>query len=234
MSVNLSRLVTKPTKWHVAHSEDWSDWADAQADLSLRWAHSHFVGFVMRQLNCTQSCAWLCKWWMLSFLTPANGRALVMMHNVSKSVPIAWLKNRMLLTEYLTVFSWYENDVAQWWWWFDKQLLLRTRLPNHDHFFVTGFISGNIADMSRDMTKPTKWVCAQRRLRSAWASAQSDQSSLCTQWVAKDPSFLHADSENSDQTGRMPRLIWVFAGRPVTLLVLSWGGSHGYCSYGGL
>ena len=24
-----------------------SDWADAQADLSLRWAHSHFVGFVM-------------------------------------------------------------------------------------------------------------------------------------------------------------------------------------------
>ena len=31
--------------------------------------------------------------------------------------------------------------------------------------------------MSRDMTKPTKWVCAQRR--SAWASAQSDQSLRC-------------------------------------------------------
>ena len=29
----------------------WSDWADAQADLSLRWAHSHFLGFVMRQLR---------------------------------------------------------------------------------------------------------------------------------------------------------------------------------------
>ena len=28
----------------------WSDWADAQADLSLRWAHSHFVGFVMSRL----------------------------------------------------------------------------------------------------------------------------------------------------------------------------------------
>ena len=25
-----------------------ADWADAQVDLSLRWAHSHFVGFVMR------------------------------------------------------------------------------------------------------------------------------------------------------------------------------------------
>ena len=33
--------------------------------------------------------------------------------------------------------------------------------------------------MSRDMTKPTKWMCAQRRLRSAWASAQSDKSLHC-------------------------------------------------------
>ena len=33
------------------------------------------------------------------------------------------------------------------------------------------------------------------------------ESSLCTEWVAKDPSFLHADSEDSDQTGQMPRLI---------------------------
>ena len=28
----------------------WSDLADAQTDLSLRWAHSHVVGFVMRRL----------------------------------------------------------------------------------------------------------------------------------------------------------------------------------------
>ena len=37
--------------------------------------------------------------------------------------------------------------------------------------------------------------------------------SLCAQWVAKDPSFLHADSEDSDQNGWMSRLIWVFAER---------------------
>ena len=43
------------------------------------------------------------------------------------------------------------------------------------------------------MLKPTKWL--------------SDKSSLCAQWVAKDSSFLHADSEDSDQFGRMPRLI---------------------------
>ena len=69
------------------------------------------------------------------------------------------------------------------------------------------------AKMSRSTTKPTKYMCAQRRLRSAWASAQFDRSSLCTLWLAKDPMILHADSEDSDQTGQVPRLIWVFAGR---------------------
>ena len=45
-------------------------------------------------------------------------------------------------------------------------------------------------------------------IRPVWS-----KSSLCVQWVAEDPSFLHADSEDSDQTGRMPRLIWIFARR---------------------
>ena len=34
-------------------------------------------------------------------------------------------------------------------------------------------------------------------------------------WVVKDPMILHADSEDSDQTGRTTKLIWVFAGRTV-------------------
>ena len=67
----MSLHMTKPAKWHLRpdwsesslsawkfgslaphweHNEDWSDLADAQADLSLHWAHSHFVGFVMRPL----------------------------------------------------------------------------------------------------------------------------------------------------------------------------------------
>ena len=32
----------------------WSDWADAQADLSLHWAHTHFVGFVTSRLICLE------------------------------------------------------------------------------------------------------------------------------------------------------------------------------------
>ena len=34
----------------LTHLSIWSDWADAQADLSLSWAHSHFNGVVMRLL----------------------------------------------------------------------------------------------------------------------------------------------------------------------------------------
>ena len=59
------------------------------------------------------------------------------------------------------------------------------------------------------MTEPTKWPV--RRISLDICPVWSE-SSLCTQWVAKDPSFFHADSEDSDQTGRMPRLIWVFGG----------------------
>ena len=33
----------------------WSDWVDAQADLSLRWVYSHFVGFVMSRLISIES-----------------------------------------------------------------------------------------------------------------------------------------------------------------------------------
>ena len=52
---NLGSLAT-----HWAHSELWSDWADAQADESLRWAHTHFVGFDMSWLmRC--SCVLVCS-----------------------------------------------------------------------------------------------------------------------------------------------------------------------------
>ena len=48
-------------------------------------------------------------------------------------------------------------------------------------------------------------------------SLHCPHASIATHWVHR---------EDPDQTGRMPRLIWVFAGRIVILLVLSWGGSY--------
>ena len=58
-------------------------------------------------------------------------------------------------------------------------------------------------------------------IRPVWSesslSAWRKLGSLATHW---------AHSEDSDQTGRMPSLIWVFAGRTAILLVLSCRGSH--------
>ena len=58
-------------------------------------------------------------------------------------------------------------------------------------------------------------------IRRVWSesslSARRNLRSLATHWV---------HSEDSDQTGRMPRLIWVFAGRTLILLALSCRGSN--------
>ena len=49
------------------HRRLWSDWADAQADLSLRWAHTQFVGFVMSRLRYVSITALglfiICSYW---------------------------------------------------------------------------------------------------------------------------------------------------------------------------
>ena len=88
-----------------------------------------------------------------------------------------------------------------------------TAVKCYNHLLMLPLHSCKI-HVSRLMTKPTKWHVRPAKtqvsldIRPVWS-----ESSLCTQCVAKGPSFLHADSEDSDQTGRMPRLIWVFAGR---------------------
>ena len=73
--------------------------------------------------------------------------------------------------------------------------------------------------MSRLVTKPTKWHVRQAKpqislgIRPVWSesslSAWRKLGCWATHW---------AHSEDSDQTGRMPRLIWVFTGRRVVLL----------------
>ena len=65
----------------------------------------------------------------------------------------------------------------------------------------------------KERRKKENDMCAKRRLRSAWASAQSDQSFRCPhEEIGSSPTHW-AHIEDYDQTGRMHRLIWVFAGR---------------------
>ena len=76
--------------------------------------------------------------------------------------------------------------------------------------------------------KTNKMACAPNEDWTAWASAQSDQSSLCAHWVAKDPRFLHADSQTLIRLGRSIRPVWSESslGAQIILLVLSCYGSY--------
>ena len=72
----------------------------------------------------------------------------------------------------------------------------------------------HVLHLSRLMTKPTK-----QHVRQA-----NNPPSLIRDFAVRMKKVLSysshwAHSEDSDQTGRMPRLIWVFAGRTVILLV---------------
>ena len=108
----------------------WSDWADAEADLSLRLAHMPFC--------------------------------------------------------------WFSHEAAH------LPVLQRTNLEAEN-----GYNRVNSNQLSRLVAKPTKWHVRPAKtqislgIRPVWS-----ESSLCAQWVAKDPSFLHADSEDSDHTWR--------------------------------
>ena len=83
----------------------------------------------------------------------------------------------------------------------------------------------------KKLASPLIPVCLKKShmlgIRPVWSesslSAWRKLGSLATHW---------AHSGDSDQTGRMPRLIWVFAGRTLTLLVLSRGGSYLHCFSG--
>ena len=94
--LHVSCFVTKPTKWPVhpvwsesllctqwvakdssslhADSEDWSDWADAQADMSRRWAHMPLSWFCHEAAHvCMILCALicLCILFYIIFIPPA-------------------------------------------------------------------------------------------------------------------------------------------------------------------
>ena len=82
------------------------------------------------------------------------------------------------------------------------------------------------SNLSRLITKPTKWhVCPAKTQISLGIRPVWSESLLCALWVATVPMLLHADSEYSDQTARMRRLICVFVVRICHKQVFSWRGS---------
>ena len=79
-------------------------------------------------------------------------------------------------------------------------------VPHWIESYPTELSTGKLLQPTHDKTNKMTVLPAKTQIslgtRPVWS-----ESSLCAQWVVKDPSFLHADSEDYDQTGRMPRLI---------------------------
>ena len=109
----------------------WSDWADAQADLSLHWA---------------QSMCWFCH----------------LVAQISKYS--SWIMTGFQIVKWETTTKSKQQRKCTLRCWSVLKLQKIQTAKKMSHF----------------MTKPTKWVCAQLRPRSAWASAQSDQSLRCS------------------------------------------------------
>ena len=90
------------------------------------------------------------------------------------------------------------------------------------------------SELSRDMTKPTKWLCAQRRFRSAWASAQSDQSLRCAlSGSLRTQGFFMRTAKTLIRLGGCPGWSKSSLGAHATLFVLSCGGSFSTCFVSG-
>ena len=62
------------------------------------------------------------------------------------------------------------------------------------------------------------FMCAQRRLRSSCASAQSDQSAQGTSKVTKDPKRIQVKQRRLRHPVRMRKLIRIFSGRAHAIL----------------
>ena len=85
-----------------------------------------------------------------------------------------------------------------------------------------------IKQMSRLVTKPTKWHVRSAKTQISLGIRPVWSESSLSEWRKLGSLAIHwAHSEDSDQTGRMPRLIWIFAGRTCHFMVLLRGGNTG-------
>ena len=100
----------------TAQRRRWSDWADAQADLSPRWAHSHCVGFVMSRLKLEWTGSLLPRSWLMSLS--------VLHHNADyKNLTWMWGADRKFRPEGRCLAS---RDFAKW---------CKTVIPRNGIFF---------------------------------------------------------------------------------------------------
>ena len=213
--------MTKPTKWHVCQVKTqislgirpvWSEsslsaWRKL-GSLATRWVQAKTLIRLGRCPGWSESSLGTQSFWWFCHEAAHIMHILFRERCSQRNFTMFWKMRKMMITNHF----------------WDGEL--------HN----TGNISAmryvclkNMAEMSRLMTKPTKWLCAQQRLRSAWASVQSDQSLHCSH---EEVLGTWLPSEHTAKTlirlGGCPGGYESLLGAKIILLVLSWGGSYGW------
>ena len=93
---------------------------------------------------------------------------------------------------------------------------LASLVPSHPWFQISspkllGWLTTRASQLPHDNTNKLTFVPSE--LKSSWASAQSDQSLRCSHGETLVPQLPTECTAKTDQTGQMPRLIWVLSGR---------------------
>ena len=212
------------TQWH--NNTKQIVWRDLRVMLEL-WIiwkctgsrHNLVMNVLDKMQHCTLDFSYLKRWRELSFNSELYKMSLILLRCPPKlsltSLFRKWWPSTVQNLKSTEIFPG-NITVANTW---GKLYFLKNIYPASKRAAIS------IIEPRHDKTNKMSLHPAKTQISLGIRRVLSE-SSLCAQWVAKGPNFLHEDSEDSDQAGRMPRLIWVFAGRTVTLLVLSWGDSY--------
>ena len=119
------------------------------------------------------------KAWVLSYPLSAQ-RGLIRLGDAQADLSVCWTHRSFCWFYHVAANFIFRNFIPRinfltWNKFYPKNQFSHLECTN-SHLFP---LRRTIKNMSRDMTKPTKYLCALRRLRSAWTSAQSDQSLRC-------------------------------------------------------
>ena len=154
----------------------WSDWTDAQADLSLRMLHCHFVGFVMRRLIICSNIWMLYHVVIKSYLCFLNRRICILFNErvvFSKyTVMHVWsnsnnfLKKNYLLTFNFNLLKFIVHGSAQLLFISLTEDFQLSELWWDDHLYGTWLHTPTLAEtMSYTNLQGQNMLCCQVRLR---------------------------------------------------------------------
>ena len=186
--------------------------------------HSQYAGFKI--IHCSKYIRALS--WENLFLPYANNKGAdqpAHLRSLISAFVIRWLDSIIPLVSISKISSLSLVSVAE-----EASLNLTWSQNPKTGFLVTRLIKERLTFFHRQQCnassvyRPVIWA-------ATWQNQQNDcvpspvwsESSLYAWRKLVSLATHQAHSEDSDQTGRMPRLIWVFAGRTVILLVLSGG-----------